>query len=71
MHELCSRVTYGVEEGAAIVQFLLEGDAFPLGDRQLASAVVELALGLFQGIFQVLKRYSKTTIYILMFFRVF
>lgn len=56
MHELFSRVTYGVEEGAAIVQFLLKGDAFPLGDRQLASAVVELALGLFQGIFQVLKR---------------
>lgn len=58
MHELLSRVTYGVEEGPAIVQFLLEGDTFPLGDRQLASAVVELALGLFQGIFQVLKRYS-------------
>lgn len=47
--------TYSVEEGSAVVEFLLEGDAFSLGDGELASAVVELALGLFQGAFQVLK----------------
>lgn len=47
--------TYSVEEGSAIVEFLLEGDAFSLGDGELAPAVVELALGLFQSAFQVLK----------------
>lgn len=39
--------TYSVEEGSTVVEFLLKGDAFPLGDRELTSAVVELALGLF------------------------
>lgn len=47
--------TYSVEEGSTIVEFLLEGDAFSLGDGELAPAVVELALGLFQSAFQVLK----------------
>jgi hypothetical protein len=46
--------TYSVKKGSAVVEFLLEGDALSLRDRELTSAVIELALGLFQGAFQVL-----------------
>ena len=46
--------TYSFEERSAVFEFLLESDAFPLGDWKLTTGVVQLTLGFFKGGFKVL-----------------
>ena len=47
--------TYGFEQGPNILELGGESDTLPLGNGELRAAVVQLAVGIFQGSLEFLK----------------